>query len=838
MKGDDEVVTLQCRLGPASTLRPMKNKYFSGRLSTSLMTKVSLLICLVTVAVPGGSAAVSLSDSCGGRDYPFRDTTLTVEERLDDLVGRMTLDEKIFTLTSGFDYHGCPRLGVGDVRCADGPLGVASWGLRGRGTAFPASIILAASWDKELARELGEAFAREWRSRGLDVFYGPGVNLSRASKGSRNFEYFGEDPYLTSEIAVPFTQGVQDGGVLAVVKHFAGNEQEFDRYLVDTRADELTLRELYLRPFEEVIRRGGAKAVMMAYNLLNGEYCAQNRWLIDILRKEWGFTGTVMSDWGATHACKESLDAGLDMELGTYDHLTIEKIKPLIESGEIEERQIDEAVRNIYRPVMELGIFERIGERDTTLTEYSPRNARLARRVAEEGIVLLRNRGGVLPAKDVKRIAVIGPNAAPVMVYDQVYNVRHSVHGGGGSSKVNPYTFVSDLQGIIDEFPEAEVTYSEGVSNAYLQRLFDRAGVVNELGHTDYIDLAAAPDTATRYWETTIIPDRDGEVNLFVKAQGGWSLEVNGHMMENRLDAPSFSSGKVTAEGRKGEKMDVRLAYRANRANPREIRFGWDYADGLDFSEALRVARDADLVIFSGGFDSAEEFEGTDRSFELPYGQAELIKALAGVNGNLVVALRGGGGMATESWEAEVPAMIYLGYPGQDGGRALAGILSGRINPSGKLPFSWERRWEDSPAFGNYDEKRDMRVVDYAEGLLMGYRWFDRKGVTPLFAFGHGLSYSDFTYSDMKVSKVKGKVETYEVSVNVTNDSDRAGAEVVQLYVVDPEAEDWRPVREMRGFEKVTLAPGETRRVAMRVDGQELKPGMKFQISSLEVVLK
>ncbi|MDE6439152.1 MAG: glycoside hydrolase family 3 protein, partial [Muribaculaceae bacterium] len=473
--------------------------------------------------MPGGVAsAASVPEGAGADCYPFRDVTLPVEKRLDDLVGRMTLDEKIFTLTSGFDYHGCPRLGVADVRCADGPLGIASWGLRGRATAFPATLNLAASWNRSLAGRMGEAFAREWRARGLDVFYGPGVNLSRSPKSSRNFEYFGEDPYLVAEMAVPFTRAVQDGGVVAVVKHFAGNEQEFDRYLVDTRADERTLRELYMRPFEDVIKRGGAKAVMMAYNLLNGEYCAQNKWLIDVLRDEWGFTGTVMSDWGATHACRESLDAGLDMELGTYDYLTIEKIRPLVESGEIKESQIDDAVRNIYRPVMELGIFERIGQPDTALTLYSPRNAALASRAAEEGMVLLRNRGGLLPAgKDVRRIAVIGPNAAPVMIDDRVFNVAHAVYGGGGSSKVNPFTFTSDLQGIIDEFPDAEVTYSEGVSNACLQRLFDRAGVVNFLSGTDYIDLSGVPDTAVTRWETVITPDRDGHISLFVKAQGG-----------------------------------------------------------------------------------------------------------------------------------------------------------------------------------------------------------------------------------------------------------------------------------------------------------------------------
>lgn len=785
----------------------------------------------MVAAIPGGVASAESFDASSRSglapaqgDYPFRDVSLPVEERLDNLVGRMTLDEKIFTLTSGFDYHGCPRLGVPDVRCADGPLGIASWGLRGRAVAFPATLSLAASWDRDLAREMGEAFAREWRSRGLDVFYGPGVNLSRSPKSSRNFEYFGEDPYLTSEIAVPFTRAVQDGGVIAVVKHFAGNEQEFDRYLTDTRADERTLRELYLRPFEEVIRRGDAKAVMMAYNLLNGDYCAQNKWLIDLLRDEWGFRGTVMSDWGATHACKESLDAGLDMELGTYDHLTKEKIRPLLESGQLSERQIDEAVKNIYRPVMELGIFERIGTPDTALTLYSPRNAELASRAAAEGTVLLRNRGNILPlSRNVRRIAIIGPNAAPAMVADRIFNVNHVVHGGGGSSKVHPFTLTSDLQGIIDEFPQAEVTYSEGVSNAYLQRLFDRAGVVNFIEGTDYIDLKGVPDTAVTRWETVITPDRDGCINLFVRAQGGWSMEIDGRMAEDRLSAPGFSDGMVSVEGRKGVPVKVALAYRANNANPREMRFGWDYADGLDFSEALRVARDADVVVFSGGFDSALEFEGTDRSYELPFGQAELISALADVNPNLVVVLRGGGGMATESWEAKVPAMLFLGYPGQDGGHALARVLSGKVNPSGKLPFTWERRWEDCPAYGNYDENRDKRTVTYAEGIFGGYRGFDAKGTEPLFPFGHGLSYSSFEYSGLDVLPVRDARQTYDVTFTVTNTSALPGKEVAQVYVSDLKSSEPRPVRELKGFDKVELAPGESRLITVRLTPDDLK---------------
>ncbi len=780
----------------------------------NITSRLKGALALLAMQAAAGGAALSANEI-----YPFENRALSAEERTADLVGRMTLDEKINTLTSGFNYHGCPRLGVPDFQTADGPLGVASWGLRGRATAFPASIALAASWNRDLAREVGKAYADEWRVRGLDVLYGPGVNLSRSAKDSRNFEYFGEDPYLTAEIAVPFTQAVQQGGVLAVVKHFAGNDQEFDRYLVNSEVDERTLRELYFYPFEDVVTRGGALAVMTGYNPLNGTYCAQNPWLLrDVLRDEWGFRGTVMSDWGATHACRESIDGGLDMELGTVDFLVADKVKPLIESGAVKEEAIDAMVANIYRPLFELGIFDRKAAADTTLSLYSSSRDKIARRAAAEGIVMLKNEGGLLPlSKNVRRIAVIGPNAAPT-------GPEHGVFGGGGSSKVVPWHLVSDLAGIVAEFPDAEVTYAEGVSNHYLQSLFDRTGVVNFKENTVYFDPIDLADTtwmnaAPQVWKTTITPDRDDDVNLFVQAQGGWRISVDGATVADRLTAKSISNGHATVPGKKGVPMEVTVEYRDNRANPREMRFGWDYASSLTngFSEALRQARRADVVIFAGGFDSFMEYEGTDRTFELPFGQAELIAALAEVNPNMVVTLRGGGGMATEQWIDRVPALLWLSYPGQEGGTALASVISGEVNPSGKLPFTMERKWEDSPVAGCYDNDRANRNVRYDEGIFMGYRGFDRNGTEPLFPFGHGLSYSDFTYSNLKVTPVDGEPATFTVSVDVTNNSGREGAEVVQLYVGDTQSSLPRPVRELKGFEKVNLAPGATATVTMRL---------------------
>ncbi len=774
----------------------------------------------------GAFAAMAFSVTAYAGDkatdaYPFRDVNLPVEQRLDDLLERLTLDEKIATLTSGFNYHGVPRLGIADVQTADGPLGIASWGIRGRGTAFPATLCLAASWDTNLAAELGAAYAREWRARGLDVLYGPGVNLSRASKSSRNFEYFGEDPYLTAEIATPFSQAVQDGGVLAVVKHFAANDQEFDRYTVSTEIDERTLHELYLYPFKKIIEQGAASAVMTGYNPLNGVYCAQNPdLLVDILRNDWGFTGTVVSDWGATHAAEASVKGGLDQELGTVDFLIADSIKPLLEAGKISIEDIDRMVANIYRPLMELGIFERIAQPDSSLPLYSPENNRLAYQEAAEGIILLKNEGDMLPQSSPRKIAVIGPNANPLE--------RGSEYGGGGSSKVWPWFYGSDLEAVIAEFPDAEVSYAEGLPNNYLTQLFERSGVVNERSKTEYIDPVDPDDLSYRteapeVWETVIKPDRDGTINLFVTAQGGWRLTADGNLLADRLDAESFSNGYVGVDAHKGDSIMVKLEYRANRANPREIRFGWDYAETLDkaIAQAVAAAESADLVLFCGGFDRNQEYEGTDRTFELPFGQAEVIEALAAANKNVVVALRGGGGMATESWISDVPAVIHLTYPGQSGGSALARILSGRINPSGKLPFTMEKRWEDSTSAGFYDENRASRKVNYGEGIFMGYRGFDRDGREPLFPFGHGLSYSKFEYSDLEIKPASDSKAGCVVSFNVKNVSDRAGAEVAQLYVGDRDSSLPRPVRELKGFRRVELASGESARVEIPLSAED-----------------
>lgn len=782
--------------------------------------------------------------------YPFRRTDLSVKERTEDLIQRMTLEEKIDLLSGYRDFylHPCERLGIPAFKLADGPLGVASWGEFGKATAFPAALSLAASWNRKLAAEVGDCYGQEWRARGIHFLLAPGVNTYRASKGARNFEYMGEDPFLSSEMVVPFIKGVQAREVIATVKHFAANDQEYDRYRVSSEVSERALREIYLPAFKAAVQKAGVKAVMTGYNLLNGVYCTENKFLIDILKKEWGFKGMLMSDWACTYSADKAANHGLDLEMGSNDWFVREKLLPLVQQGVVTEETINEKVRRIYGACMEMGFFDR-PQRDTAIPVYNPRANRMAYEAAKEGIVLLKNQDGILPLKKVTRIAVIGPNACHSLVTDRNNNVNGITYGGGGSSKVHPWHVTSVLQGIQTEFPDAEVYYAEGISNGYKSRLFRTCNFRTEDGKvglraryqslatpelrsgnvvTEKVDphvnffWGAEPQKGLGEdyrveWDGYVDVDRDDSLCFFVDAQGGYRLWVDGRICLDASESQSFTYGQIALKVNKGESLHVRLEYFNQRSLPAEIRMGYDYKGNLDFSEPLRLARMADVVVFCGGMDGSIELESRDRPFELPYGQDLLITELTRVNPNVIVSLHAGGGVGMTPWIDRVKAVVHLLYPGQEGGRAFAEILSGKVNPSAKLPFTIERRWEDSPACGNYDETRKERKVYYNEGIFVGYRGYDRRQVAPLFPFGHGLSYTTFKYSDLYVAKAADD-GTVEVSFQVTNVGNREGAEVAQVYVHDKVAVEARPLKELKGFEKVFLAPGETKQVSVKLD--------------------
>lgn len=851
---------------------------------TNSNSKFSNMKLLIKFIIAGWSLAFA-SPSIYAQDFPFQQKDLPVEERINDLLNRMTLEEKIALLSGYQDFylHPCERLGIPAFKLADGPLGVASWGLFGKATAFPSALSVAASWNRELAHRLGDCYGQEWRARGIHFLLAPGVNMYRASKGARNFEYFGEDPFLTSEMAVPFIQGVQARGVIATVKHFAANDQEFDRYTVSSEVSERALREIYLPPFQAAVQKGGIKAVMTGYNPVNGIYCTENKYLIDILKKEWGFEGMLMSDWACTYSADKAANHGLDMEMGSNSWFVKEKLLPLIEQGIVTKATIDEKVRRIYGACIEMGFFDR-PQQDTTLPIYNPVANTMAYEAAKEGIILLKNEQ-LLPLKEVKSIAVIGPNANYNLVTDRFHHVNGITYGGGGSSKVHPWHVTSILQGIKAEFPEAEVFYAEGISNAYKPRLFRsskfrtedgkpglkgsyyKAGSGNpELlsdemiaqqakaaGRSDTKDktsssaLTASTDTTglllsrtdshidfswwgaphhvsdlgsdfRAEWEGYVDVEKTDSLLFFIDAQGGYRFWINDELYLDASSSQSFDCRHIAVPGEKGVSLHVRLAYYSQNSSPAEIRMGYDYKSNLDFSEAIRLARKADAVVFCGGLDGSIELEGRDRSFELPYGQDMLIDTLSKINSRLIVTLQAGGGVNMHPWIEKVPALLHLLYPGQEGGKACAEILSGRAVPSAKLPFTIEKAWKDSPSCGNYDETRKEKKVYYREGIFMGYRGYDATHTQPLFPFGFGLSYTDFEYSDLHILRVNKKEKQVEVSFKIKNTGKYAGAEVAQLYVHDSRSQEPRPLKELKGFDKIFLQPGETRTVTFSLD--------------------
>lgn len=802
----------------------------------------TVLLLSATFCAAGGFAA-NLSGTPD--NYPFRNKNLPVEERVNDLVNRMTLEEKIDLLAGYRDFylHPCERLGIPAFKLADGPLGIASWGLFGQATAFPSALMLAASWNRDLSGKTGSMYAREWRARGIHFLLAPGVNIYRASKGARNFEYFGEDPYLTSSMVVPFIEGVQDGGVIATIKHFAGNDQEFDRYTVSTEVSERALREIYLPPFEAAVKQAGVKAVMTGYNPVNGVYNTQNKHLIDILKKEWGFRGVLMSDWACTYSAEEAANNGLDLEMGSKSCFNREQLIPLIEAGKVSKATIDDKVKRVYRVCFSMGFFDR-PQQDTTLPLYNPEANRMALKSAEEGIVLLKNHRDVLPlqADKIKTIAVIGPTANPIVISDRVHSNSGIVYGGGGSSKVNPWYIVTDLDGIKRRFDKTRVLYTEGISNRFKTRLFSGSRFIAPDGQdglkASYYKDTIAPANlvkeqtdkrvnnqwggyphglqalGTDYgvcWEGAIPAERAGEMLIFVDAQGGYRLWIDGQLKLDASQSQSFDYRYTTIPVEAGKNPSIRLEYSNQRSYPAEIRLGYTYTDAVDYSEALKIARQADAVIFCAGLDGSIEYEGRDRPFELPYGQDILIQKLSQINPNTVVVLHAGGGVNMTPWIDRVPAVLHAFYPGQEGGNALAAILAGDVTPSAKLPFSIEKRWEDSPACGNYDETRKEKKIYYNEGIFTGYRGYDRKGIAPLFPFGFGLSYTQFRYDDLHVQITNPKKQEVKVSFRITNTGRRAGAEIAQLYIRDVKSAEERPAKELKGFEKISLSPGESR---------------------------
>ena len=678
----------------------------------------------------------------------YLDETKPVEQRIDDALARMTLDEKIAVIhaQSKFSSPGVKRLGFPDLWTDDGPHGVRpdvlwdEWVQAGQTNdscvAFPALTCLAATWNPALSRLYGESLAEEALYRGKHVILGPGVNINRTPFNGRNFEYMGEDPWLASRMVVPYIQGLQSKGVAACVKHYALNNDEEYRHQVNVIVSDRALHEIYLPAFKAAVQEGGAWAVMGSYNLYQNQHNCHNATLLNkILKQDWGFDGVVISDWGGCHNTEEAIQNGLDLEFGSWtDGLTMGvtnaydnyymalPYKRLIREFKYSTKELDEKVRRVLR------LFYR-----TTMNRQRPfgflcseSHYEAALKIAQQGIVLLKNDRKILPVKKARRILVVGENAIKMMTV------------GGGSSSLKVQKEILPLDGIKARFAEAEVDFARG-----------------------YVG-----DTIQSYDGVTV--------------------------------------GRSLYDLRSAEELTA---------------------------EAVAKAKDADVVIFIGGLNKSnyQDCEGHDRqTYGLPYGQDQLIEALVKANPNLVYVNISGNAVAMP-WADKVPAIVQGWFVGSESGEALASVLAGDVNPSGKLPFTWYARLEDcgAHATGSYPGtwREGHQIIDetYKEDIFVGYRWTDRQQIKPLFPFGYGLSYTTFKVSNLRADKKEMTDDgQLTVTADVKNVGSVAGAEVLQLYISDTKSSQPRPVKELKGFKKVYLEPGETQQVSFIIDRSAL----------------
>jgi beta-glucosidase len=768
-----------------------------------------------------------------------------VERRVDSILNQMTLEEKV-DLIAGVDFmylRGVPRLGVPRLAMADGPMGVRN---DGPATAYGGGIALAATWNPTLAERIGVEFGRDARAKGKHFLLAPGVNIYKAPMAARNFEYFGEDPFLASRLAIGFINGVQSQGVSATVKHFAGNNSEFDRNNTDSIIDERTLREIYLPAFEAAVKEAQVGAIMDGYNLTNGAYMSQHAYLNnEVAKKEWGFRGVIMSDWISTYDAIGAANGGLDIEMPSGSQFNRDKLLPVIEAGKVSVATIDDKVRRQLRVAMTFGWFDR-EQLDSSIPRENPQGRAAALQGAREGMVLLKNEDALLPldGKRVKSILVVGPNAHPAVV------------GGGGSSLVEPFNAVSILEGLTAAAgSETEVLYARGLPT--LAETIGTTQFSTEAGggesglHAEYFASADLSGTAVlsrveprveiglnngepRFPEGTLserwtgyytVPE-DGTYDIFIAAAGDrgglYRLFVDDKLLIDSWDLNKAMVDYVTLALDAGAHK-VMLEHHGRQKWPGErLQLGFSRHGDRVETAAKELAAKADVVVIAAGFDASSESEGSDRTFRLPPGQDDLIKTMSTVNDRTVVVMTSGGAVDMNGWLDHVPALLQAWFPGQQGGTAVAEILFGTVNPSGHLPATFERRWQDNPSHDHYyPEPGTMRII-YEDGLFVGYRGYEQNGVKPLFPFGHGLSYTTFKYSNFTVSPEKTNDGNVQVTFDLTNSGNRAGAEVAQVYIADTHSRVPRPPKELKGFAKIELQPGETQRVTIELNRRSL----------------
>ena len=759
-------------------------------------------------------------------------------ERIEQLVADLTLEEKV-SLVAGEDHWHTPpveRVGIPRFKMSDGPIGVRGARNPGgpRSACFPCGTALAATWDTVLVEEVGVHLGEEAKAKGAHLLLGPTVNIHRHPLAGRNFECYSEDPHLTARTAVAYIDGVQSTGVGACIKHFVANDSEFERFTMSSEVSERALREIYLRPFEVAIEESTPVAVMGAYNKLRGTWCCEHPWLLTtVLRDEWGYDGLVVSDWWATHTTVEAASAGLDVEMPGPTLFRGEQLTAALRSGAVGEDVLDGMVRRL------LTAMDRTGALDSQPCEEaeadSPARRSVARRAAAGSIVLLKNEpmGGrtLLPlaSSELRRVAVLGHNADAVTIL------------GGGSAAVSPYEVISPLDALREQLNDVEIVYERGGIATRYPPLLDMRHFTSPAGDGALAMEFRSPDGSR---ELTLAARRaqfDMSTHPF-GGEGEWTARISGVFRAAepgeyrfQLSAAGMVKATIGAEtivettepdrGRherivsleEGDTRELVVDYRPlpeGRGSGMEIRCERVPTDDR-LDRAVAAARDADMCIVVVGTNADTETEGRDRrSLELPGEQDDLVSRVSAVNPRTVVVLNTGSPVAMP-WLDEVPAVLQMWFAGMEAGPALVEVLTGSHNPSGRLPTTFPKRIEDTPAFANYPGEKGQ--VHYAEDIFVGYRWYEARGIEPLFPFGHGLSYTTFEYGDITLDRADDGVVTVEVPV--TNTGDRDGTEIVQLYLGDRTGTGDRPPKELRGFTPLALRAGETGRARFALDG-------------------
>jgi beta-glucosidase len=765
-----------------------------------------------------------------------KQSSADVEKRVDAILGKMTLEEKIDYIggVDGFYVRGVPRLGLPALKMSDGPVGVRNYG---PSTTLAGGIGLAASWDPALVQRAGVVLGEDSRARGVHFLLGPGVNINRAPMNGRNFEYFGEDPYLAAHTVVPYIEGLQSQGVCATVKHFMGNSSEFDRHNVNSIIDERTMREIYLPTFEAAVKRANVCAIMDSYNLTNGQHMTQNAYLnTDVVKKEWGYPGIIMSDWVATYDAVAAANGGLDLEMPSGRFMNRANLLPAIKAGKVSEATIDDHVRRILRRAVEYGWFDSgYNQTELSIPRYNQEGREVSLEAARESMVLLKNEGGLLPLdkNKIKTIAVIGPDAYPAQP------------DGGGSAHVMPFNAVSFLEGLSNYDKNVKVTYEAGIPSrgemasdirimidgsgsrpGWKAEYFDSEDLTGS--HTDRVDLRVnygdqnpIPNIHSVRWTGYYIAKNEADYEVFVQnpgEEGGTRLYVDDKPVFNDWTRYNASVDEAVLPLAPGPHKVVLEAYLKERWSNPGLRVGIVDPATVVNEEAKKLAAQADAVVVPVGFDPYSETEGSDRTFHLPPGQNELVKAMLAANKNVIVVVTSGGGVDMSEWVNQTPALLEAWYAGQEGGTALAQLLFGDYSPSGKLPVTFDRDWKDNATYQSYYPAEGTKDVKYSEGVFLGYRHYDKTGAKPLFPFGFGLSYTTFKYSNLKVHEDDSSA--VKVSFDVTNTGSREAADVAELYVSDNHASVPRPPKELKGFSRVELMPGETKTVNMMLDSR------------------